>query len=201
VALRGVSLRIKDGEYVAIMGPSGSGKSTLLHIMGLLDTPTRGRVLLDGRDISKLSEGERAVIRRRKIGFVFQAFNLIPHLTVLENVELPLMLDGVPRGERRKKAEEILKSVGLGDRLHHYPSQLSGGQKQRVAIARALINNPSIILADEPTGNLDSKTGEVILDLFDDLHGQGHTLVVVTHDEEVAERADRVIKIRDGVVE
>ena len=201
MALRGVSLRIKDGEYVAIMGPSGSGKSTLLHIMGLLDTPTRGRVLLDGRDVSKLSEGERAVIRRRKIGFVFQAFNLIPHLTVLENVELPLMLDGVPRGERRKKAEEILKSVGLGDRLHHYPSQLSGGQKQRVAIARALINNPSIILADEPTGNLDSKTGEVILDLFDDLHGQGHTLVVVTHDEEVAERADRVIKIRDGVVE
>lgn len=200
VALKGINIKIEDGEYVAIMGPSGSGKSTLLHIMGLLDTPTKGKVVLDRTDVSTLSENERAVIRRRKIGFVFQAFNLVPHLTVIENVELPLLLDGVPRAERRRRAAKMLEEVGLSHRLYHYPSQLSGGQKQRVAIARALINNPSIILADEPTGNLDSKTGEVILNMFDKLHEDGHTLVVVTHDPEVAKRAERVIKIKDGVV-
>lgn len=198
VALRGVDLSIEEGEYVSIMGPSGSGKSTLMHIMGLLDTPTRGKVYIEGRDVSRMNEDERARIRRKKIGFVFQAYNLIPSLTAVENVELPLLLDGVPREERRKVAVSLLERMGLGNRLHYYPNQLSGGQQQRVAIARALANDPRIILADEPTGNLDTKTGRKILDLFKELHEEGRTLVVVTHDPEVAREAERIVKIRDG---
>ena len=198
VALRGVDLSIEEGEYVSIMGPSGSGKSTLMHIMGLLDTPTKGKVYIEGRDVSRMSEDERARIRRKKIGFVFQAYNLIPSLTAVENVELPLLLDGVPREERRKVAVSLLERMGLGNRLHYYPNQLSGGQQQRVAIARALANDPRIILADEPTGNLDTKTGRKILDLFKELHEEGRTLVVVTHDPEVAREAERIVKIRDG---
>ncbi len=197
VALRGVSLEIESGEYVAIVGPSGSGKSTLLHIMGLLDTPTRGRVLIEGRDVSRLGESERALIRRDFIGFVFQQFNLVPHLTALENVMLPLLLKGISRRERERRARELLERVGLSERYNHYPSQLSGGQQQRVAIARALANAPPLILADEPTGNLDSKTGKEIMELLEDV---SETLVVVTHDPAIARRAERVIKIKDGKI-
>ena len=194
-ALRGVSLKIERGEFVAIMGPSGSGKSTLMNIMGLLDTPTRGKVYLMGRDVSRLGEDELAEIRGKTVGFVFQRFNLLPYLTALENVLLPTLFLGEKREDR---ARELLEAVGLGHRIHHLPSQLSGGEQQRVAIARALINDPEIILADEPTGNLDSKTGKQIMEIFRDLHKKGKTLILVTHDEEVAGYAERVVRIRDG---
>ncbi len=199
-ALRGVDLSVEEGEFIAIMGPSGSGKSTLLHIMGLLDTPTRGRVFVLGREASRLSDDERALLRRESIGFVFQQYNLSPSLTALENVELPMLFAGVPPEKRRKRAVELLEAVGLGDRLHHYPNQLSGGQQQRVAIARALANNPHIILADEPTGNLDTKTGRRILEVFRELNERGKTVVIVTHDPEVAEAAEKIVKIRDGKI-
>ncbi len=200
-ALKGVNVDIYPGEFVAIMGPSGSGKSTLMHILGLLDTPTRGNVLVHGEDVSTLSEDERAIIRRKTIGFVFQQYNLSPSLTALENVELPMLFAGVPAEERRKRAEELLKMVDLGNRLNHYPNQLSGGQQQRVAIARALANDPEIILADEPTGNLDTERGEKVMEIFHDLNRRGKTIVLVTHDPEIAKHAERVILIRDGKIQ
>lgn len=201
VALRGVSIEINSGEFVAIMGPSGSGKSTLMHIIGLLDTPTKGQVLVKGEDVSTLSADERAILRRKTIGFVFQQYNLSPSLTALENVELPMIFAGVPKEERRKRARELLEMVDLGDRLDHYPNQLSGGQQQRVAIARALANDPEIILADEPTGNLDTERGERVMEIFHMLNKKGKTIVLVTHDPEVAKHAERIIKIRDGRIE
>ena len=199
-ALRGVSFEIEQGEMVAIMGPSGSGKSTLMHIMGALDKPTAGAVFLDGEDITTAPDDRLAEIRNRKIGFVFQQFNLLPRLTAVENVELPLMYAGVGRAERRRRAIELLERVGLGHRLHHRPNELSGGQKQRVAIARALANNPAVILADEPTGALDSRTGAEIMALLKELHAQGNTVVIVTHDREIASHAERIIHIRDGLI-
>ncbi|HHW12939.1 MAG TPA: ABC transporter ATP-binding protein [Firmicutes bacterium] len=201
-ALKGVSFQIEAGEFVAIIGPSGSGKSTLMHILGCLDQPTAGRYYLDGQDVSTVSDNELAAIRNKKIGFVFQQFNLLPKATILQNVCVPLIYGGV-RGRRRqlKLAEEALRQVGLGERLHHRPNEISGGQKQRVAIARALINNPSLILADEPTGNLDSKTGQEILGIFRQLNQNGHTIIMVTHDPEIARQARRVIQIRDGLVQ
>ena len=201
-ALKGVSFTIEDGEFVAIMGPSGSGKSTLMHILGALDTPTSGTYFLDGKDVSKLSDDELADIRRDKIGFVFQSFNLLPRTTVLRNVMLPLVYDGVPYEEREKRARAALISSGF-DETHfkHLSNQLSGGQIQRVAIARALVNNPTLILADEPTGNLDTKTGEIVLSTFQRLNKEeGHTIVVITHELDVAEHAERIITIRDGLV-
>ncbi|MFH0972033.1 MAG: ABC transporter ATP-binding protein [Candidatus Micrarchaeota archaeon] len=201
-ALCGVDLEFKGGEVVAIMGPSGSGKSTMLHILGLLDRPTEGRLFLDGIETSTLSDDELAMIRGKKIGFVFQFFFLIPSLTVLENVELPMMLIGMDEMERSRRAKELLEKVGLGDRMHHLPSELSGGQRQRTAIARALANDPSIIFADEPTGNLDSKTGEEIMQLFDDLHKKdGRTIIFVTHDPSLVQHSERVIMLRDGKIE
>ncbi len=197
-ALRGIDLTIKPGEFVAIMGPSGSGKSTLLHLLGCLDLPSDGLVQLDGQDVTKLDEDTLAQIRGKKIGFVFQTFNLIPTLTALENVELPLFFQGVPRQERRARAVELLQRVGLGERVHHKPAQLSGGERQRVAIARALANNPEIILADEPTGNLDSESGQAILDLLAQLHREGRTIILVTHNPEAAAYAQRILRIRDG---
>lgn len=201
-ALRGVSFTIKDGEFVAIMGPSGSGKSTLMHILGALDTPTNGSYLLDGQDVSSLSEDELAEIRKKKIGFVFQSFNLLSRATVLRNTMLPLVYAGVERGERIRRAKTALKAAGL-DETHfsHLSNQLSGGQVQRVAIARALVNNPALILADEPTGNLDSKTGEIVLNTFWKLNREERrTIVLITHEHEVAERAERIITIKDGLL-
>lgn len=200
-ALKGIDLQVKRNEYVAIMGPSGSGKSTLMNIIGCLDVPTSGKYILNNRDVSSLSDDELAVIRNKEIGFVFQTFNLLPRADALHNVELPLIYAGVGKVERRKRAMEVLEKVGLGDRMHHKPNELSGGQRQRVAIARALITNPSIILADEPTGNLDSKTGMEIMELFDQLHDQGHTIVLVTHEEFIARHARRIIHLKDGLIE
>lgn len=199
-ALRGLNLEVQRGEYAAIMGPSGSGKSTLLQILGCLDTPTSGSYQLAGEEVADLNELALAVIRNRRIGFIFQAYNLLPRVSALENVALPLLYRGVPARERRQRALAALERVGLGDRTHHRPNELSGGQKQRVAIARALTTDPDILLADEPTGNLDSTTGTEILALFDDLHQEGRTLLVVTHEIEVAEHSERIIHIRDGVV-
>jgi len=197
-ALRGIDLTIRPGEFVAIMGPSGSGKSTLMHLLGCLDLPSDGIIQLDGHDVTKLDEDTVAQIRGKKIGFVFQTFNLIPTLTALENVELPLFFQGVPRAERRARAIELLRKVGLEGRAHHKPAQLSGGERQRVAIARALANDPEIILADEPTGNLDSESGQAILDLLAQLHREGKTIILVTHNPEAAAYAQRIVRIKDG---
>lgn len=199
-ALRGVSLIIEKGEYVAIMGPSGSGKSTLMNIIGCLDSPSSGGYVLNGKQVSQMSDDELAHVRNREIGFVFQTFNLLPRADALHNVELPLIYRGVPGRERRERSMQALASVGLGDRVHHKPNEMSGGQRQRVAIARALVNEPSIILADEPTGNLDSKTGEEIMVVFDRLNDDGHTIILVTHEEDIAGHSRRVVKLHDGEV-
>lgn len=199
-ALRGVSLVIKNGEYLSIMGPSGSGKSTLMNLIGALDRPTRGKVFIEEKDISKLSDNDLARLRRENIGFIFQQFNLIPRLTALENVELPMWYAGVSKTQRVKKAAELLKLVGLEDRVKHHPTELSGGQMQRVCIARALSNDPDIVMADEPTGNLDSKSGEEIMRILKDLNKQGKTIIKVTHEEEYAKMAERIIYIRDGKI-
>src|SRR5881398_1284421 len=199
-ALRGVNLRIQRNEYVAIMGPSGSGKSTLMNLIGCLDSPSKGNYWLNGQLVSELDDDELARIRNREIGFVFQTFNLLARATALHNVELPLIYAGMPAEERAQRAREALTSVGMEPRMHHKPNELSGGQRQRVAIARALVNNPSIILADEPTGNLDSQTGNEIMALFDRLHAQGNTIILVTHEHDIAEYAHRVVHIKDGVV-
>jgi putative ABC transport system ATP-binding protein len=200
-ALQSVSISIDKGEYVAFMGPSGSGKSTLMNIIGCLDTPSSGRYILNNNDVSDLTENELAEIRNREIGFVFQTFNLLPRASALENVALPLVYAGLGKADREEKAYATLEGVGLADRAHHKPNELSGGQRQRVAIARALVNDPSIILADEPTGNLDSKTSYSIMDLFEQLHDQGNTIVMVTHEDDIAQYAHRIIRLMDGLVE
>jgi len=199
-ALREVSLEIQRGEYVAIMGPSGSGKSTLMNLVGCLDTPTGGTYELNGTQVSEMNDNQLAEIRNKEIGFIFQTFNLLPRSDALRNVELPLVYAGVGKRERRETALSVLTSVGLAERIHHKPNELSGGQRQRVAVARALVNKPSILLADEPTGNLDSKTGTEIMALFEELSRRGNTIIVVTHEEEIARRARRIIRIRDGLI-
>jgi putative ABC transport system ATP-binding protein len=199
-ALRGVNLNINKGDFVAIVGPSGSGKSTLMHIIGLLDRPTSGYVYLEGKDVSELSQDERAVLRNKHIGFVFQQFNLLSRTSALDNVALPLLYSGIKREEREKRAVKILESVGLGERLDHTSTQLSGGQQQRVAIARALINNPALVLADEPTGNLDSKSGKEIMKLLSDLNNKGNTIVLVTHELDIAKGTKRIVEIMDGKI-
>lgn len=200
-ALNGINLVIQKNEYVALMGPSGSGKSTLMNIIGCLDTPSSGEYFLNGPNVAQLSDSELAAIRNKEIGFVFQTFNLLPRLTALQNVALPLVYAGIPEAERLKKAKEVLEQVGLGNRMTHKPNELSGGQRQRVAVARALVNHPSIILADEPTGNLDTKTSDEIMQLLDIIHEAGNTIVLVTHEEDIALRAKRVVRMRDGIVE
>ncbi|MBT8324751.1 MAG: ABC transporter ATP-binding protein [Winogradskyella sp.] len=199
--LKGIDLDIKRGEYMAIMGPSGSGKSTLMNLLGCLDTPTAGRYVLNGKDVSQMSDDDLAEIRNTEIGFVFQTFNLLPRTTALENVALPMIYAGSSKKERIDRATKVLEDVGLADRMDHKPNQLSGGQRQRVAVGRALVNSPSIILADEPTGNLDSKTSLEIMQLFDEIHANGNTVILVTHEEEVAQHAHRVIRLRDGMIE
>lgn len=200
-ALKTISISIKKGEYVAFMGPSGSGKSTLMNIIGCLDTPSAGTYILNNHDVSDLDENELAEIRNKEIGFVFQTFNLLPRSTALENVALPLVYAGMGKSDREERALEVLKGVGLEERAMHKPNELSGGQRQRVAIARALVNNPSIILADEPTGNLDTKTSYDIMELFEELHSQGNTIIMVTHEEDIAQYAHRIIRLRDGSIE
>jgi len=200
-ALKGVSTEIKKNEYVALMGPSGSGKSTLMNLLGCLDSPTTGDYFLNGQNVSKMSSGELANVRNKDIGFVFQTFNLLPRITSLDNVALPLVYSGMSKTKREGRAAEVLSIVGLGDRMDHKPNELSGGQRQRVAIARALVNNPAIILADEPTGNLDTKTSIEIMRIFEELHDNGNTIIVVTHEPDIAEHCHRVIKLRDGLVE
>jgi putative ABC transport system ATP-binding protein len=198
--LKGISMDIYKNEYVALMGPSGSGKSTLMNILGCLDTPTSGKYILNGKDVSRTSDNELADVRNHEIGFVFQQFNLLPRLTAVENVALPLVYAGVPKKERMEKALHVLDEVNLADRSHHRPNELSGGQNQRVAIARALVNDPSIILADEPTGNLDSKTSYEIMDIFGKIHQQGNTIIIVTHEEDIANYAHRIVRLLDGVI-
>jgi putative ABC transport system ATP-binding protein len=200
-ALKGVSLRIQQGEYVAIMGPSGSGKSTLMNMIGCLDVPSSGTYLLEGESVGEMSEDQLAAIRNEKIGFVFQTFNLVPRVSVFSNVELPLIYKGVSKSERKKIVDHAIQSVGLTSHKTHKPNELSGGQRQRVAIARALVCNPSIILADEPTGNLDTETGEDIMELLNQLHAKGNTIVLVTHEDDIAEHAERVVRLKDGVLE
>lgn len=197
-ALNNVSLKIEKGAFVSIIGPSGSGKSTLMHLLGLLDKPTSGKIKIEGKEVFFADDNQLAMLRNRKIGFVFQSFNLLPRTSALENVELPLIYTGVSAGERKRRAQEALQKVGLGHRLTHFPNQMSGGERQRVAIARALINNPAIILADEPTGNLDSKAGAEILKIFQELNREGHTIVLVTHDMEIAKTAQKIIQVKDG---
>lgn len=200
-ALKGITIQINKGEYVAFMGPSGSGKSTLMNIIGCLDTPTSGMYRLNEHDVSDMSENDLATIRNKEIGFVFQTFNLLPRSTALDNVALPLIYAGISKHERRERAMQTLESVGLGSRAFHKPNELSGGQRQRVAIARALVNNPSIILADEPTGNLDSKTSYGVMELFQDLHDQGNTIIMVTHEDDIAHYAHRIVRLKDGLIE
>jgi putative ABC transport system ATP-binding protein len=199
--LKGIDLSIERGEYVALMGPSGSGKSTLMNLIGCLDTPSGGRYFLDGVDVSQMNDNELAEVRNKKIGFIFQTFNLIPRLSTLENVALPLIYAGVGKSERLKRAEEVLSAVGLADRMGHKPNELSGGQRQRVAVARALVNKPSLLLADEPTGNLDTRTSYEIMALFEELHDQGNTIVLVTHEEDIAAYTHRIVRLRDGLME
>nr|WP_314286986.1 ABC transporter ATP-binding protein [uncultured Capnocytophaga sp.] len=199
--LKGINLSIEKGEYVALMGPSGSGKSTLMNILGCLDTPTSGEYILNGKDVSKMSDSELADIRNKEIGFVFQTFNLMPRTTALDNVALPMVYAGVNKEKRHQRAKEVLKLVGLEDRMLHKPNELSGGQRQRVAVARALVNQPSIILADEPTGNLDSKTSYEIMNLFDEIYQKGNTVILVTHEEDIAHYAKRIIRLKDGLIE
>lgn len=200
-ALKDVSLRINRNEYVALMGPSGSGKSTLMNILGCLDTPTSGTYVLNGKEVSHMTDDELAAVRNKEIGFIFQTFNLLPRLTSLENVALPMVYAGVSKQERTQKAEHVMELVGLKDRMHHKPNELSGGQRQRVAIARALVNNPSIILADEPTGNLDTKTSYEIMQIFEDINNNGNSVIIVTHEEDIAKHTKRIIRLRDGLIE